>query len=79
MAKGWQAILELPWEQQAAYLQGLSRRELEILWFQMQTHRERVDLLYLAVYSILRDLYEAESKSQNLAAAWERAGSQRPV
>ena len=64
MAKTPPDLLQLPQKKQAEYLRSLSRRDLEILWFQMQTYREGFDWLNLAVYSILRDLYESEVQGE---------------
>ena len=60
MAKTPPDLLRLPRKKQAEYLQRLTRRDLEILLFEMQSYRETFDWLNLAVYSILRDLYESE-------------------
>lgn len=56
-------ILKMPWARQADHLRGLSRKELEVLWFQVQRHGESFDKLKLAVFSILRDLYEAKEQA----------------
>lgn len=53
-------LLEKSWDSQANYLRKLPRKELEVLWFLMQEHGEAFDRLRVAVYSILRDLYEAK-------------------
>lgn len=58
-------ILKMTWVQQAACLKDLPRKDLEILWFQIQRHGEALDKLKLAVFSILRDLYEARGKAQD--------------
>ena len=55
-------ILAKSWQGQAAYLQGLSRMELEVLWHEVQADREGFERFRLAVYSILRDLYESENR-----------------
>ena len=60
MAKNLPDILGLPWNKQAAYLQGLSHKDLEFLWLELQVFREKFDPFYLAVFSILRDHYESE-------------------
>ena len=62
MTKPLVNILEMPWETQAEQLRMLSKKELEILWFQLQGHAESFDRLNLAVYSILRDRYEIQVK-----------------
>lgn len=53
-------LLEKPWDKQANYLRKLPRKELEVLWFLLHEHEEAFDRLKLAVFSILRDLYEAK-------------------
>ncbi len=53
-------ILNLSWVQQADHLRTLSGKDLEILWFQIQRQGEALDKLKLAVFSILRDLYESQ-------------------
>lgn len=53
-------LLEKSWCEQANYLRRLPRKELEILWLLMQEHGEAFDRLRLAVFSILRDLGEAQ-------------------
>jgi hypothetical protein len=55
-------FLELPWEAQADHLRTLPKKELEVLWFQLQVHAESFDRLNLAVFSILRDRYETQVK-----------------
>jgi hypothetical protein len=62
MTKMLVTILEMPWEAQAEHLRVLSKKELEVLWFQLQGHAESFDRLNLAVYSILRDRYESQVK-----------------
>jgi hypothetical protein len=57
-------ILNLSWAQQANYLQGQSKKDLEILWFQIQRYSEGVNQLRLAVFSILRDLYEGTAQGK---------------
>ena len=57
-------ILNLSWVQQADYLRTLSGKDLEILWFQIQRHGEALDKLKLAVFSILRDVYENQSQPE---------------
>ena len=79
MAKAPLEILQLSWQKQAAYLKGLSRRDLELFWFEMQEEREGFDRLYLAVFSILRDLYEAECKKGATTNAQNRGRSRDPV
>lgn len=54
-------FLEMPWEKQAGYLQHLPMKDLEVLWFVLQEHADALDRLKIAVYSILRDLYEARN------------------
>lgn len=56
-------LLDLPWERQADHLRTLSKKDLEILWFELQGHLENFDRLNIAVYSILRDLYESQGKA----------------
>jgi hypothetical protein len=60
MTKTLVAVLEMPWDNQAEHLRMLSKKELEVLWFQLQGHAESFDRLNLAVYSILRDRYESQ-------------------
>ncbi len=62
MTKTMLEVLEMAWEQQADHLRALSRKELEVLWFQLQSHGGSIGLLNMAVYSILRDLYESEGR-----------------
>jgi hypothetical protein len=62
MTKPLCKFLELTWESQADHLRTLPKRDLEVLWFQLQGHAESLDRLNLAVYSILRDLYEAQGQ-----------------
>ena len=56
-------ILKLPWLEQADHLQSLTRKDLEIFWFQVQQYGEAFEKLKLAVFSVLRDLYASESQS----------------
>lgn len=56
------ALLEKPWDKQADYLRHLSQKDLKVLWFFLQEHEEAFDRLKIAVFSILRDLYEAQGK-----------------
>jgi hypothetical protein len=59
-------ILARSWQGQAEYLRGLSRRDLEILWHEVQEHRATFDRFFLAVYSVLRDRYESEAQAPAL-------------
>jgi hypothetical protein len=56
------ALLEKSWDKQADILRHLSQKELEVLWFMLQEYEEALDRLKIAVFSILRDLYEAQGK-----------------
>ena len=55
-------LLEMPWNKQADYLMHQSQKELEILWFLLQEHEEAFERFKIALFSILRDLYEAQGK-----------------
>lgn len=55
-------LLEMPWNEQADYLRHQSQKELEVLWFLLEEHKEVFDRFRIAVFSILRDLYEAQGK-----------------
>jgi hypothetical protein len=61
MAKRLPEILGMNWQGQAEFLRGMSRKELDLLWFDLQEFRDRFDNLYLAVFSVLRDRYESEN------------------
>lgn len=62
-------ILAKNWQGQAEYLQGLTCKELEILWHDVQENRVSFDRFYLAVYSVLRDRYEAEARLHTIGNA----------
>jgi hypothetical protein len=55
-------LLEMPWNEQADYLRHQSQKELEVLWFLLQEHEQVLDRFKIAVFSILRDLYEVQEK-----------------
>lgn len=55
-------ILKFSWEQQADFLRFQTKKDLEILWFQIQRHSECVDQLNIAIFSILRDMYEGAAQ-----------------
>ena len=59
-------ILKLPWSEQADHLRNLSRKDLEIFWFRVQQYGEAFEKLKLAVFSILRDLYEHQGSHKNM-------------
>ena len=59
-------LLRLPWKLQADHLRSLAKKDLEILWFQVQLHEETLNQLKLAVFSILRDLYEHQGSNKNM-------------
>jgi hypothetical protein len=61
-ANQFSELLKMTWAQQAAHLRGLSRKDLEVLWFEIQRHEEVFDRMKLAVFSILRDHYESQVK-----------------
>lgn len=54
------ALLEKSWVKQVDALRRLSRKEMEVLWFLLQEHEEAFERLKIAVFSILRDWYEAQ-------------------
>lgn len=61
-------LLSKPWTQQADYLRHLPKKEMEVLWFLLQEHGEAFDRLKLAVFSILRDLYEEAQRAARTGA-----------
>ena len=60
------SLLEKPWDKQTDYLRHLLLKDLEVLWFLLQEHEEAFDRLKIAVFSILRDRYEAQGPQGNL-------------
>ena len=64
MSRSVSDILKLPWLEQADHLRNLSRKDLEIFWFQVQQYGDVFEKLKLAVFSTLRDLYASESQSE---------------
>ena len=67
MAKTISQLLQLAWDKQAEYIQGLSCRELEVLLSMLsqakpeEKRRETYEKFFLAVYSVLRDCREGQA------------------
>jgi hypothetical protein len=57
-------IMKLSWPEQADHIRSLSKKELEAHWYQVQRFGESFDKYKLAVFSVLRDLYEKQDASQ---------------
>jgi hypothetical protein len=64
MTKTPNALLDLSWDKQVDILRHLSRKDLEVLYFLLQEHGEAFERLKIAVFSILRDLYEAQREAR---------------